>query len=186
MQDSEIITLFFNREQRAIEQTGIKYGRYCHTIAWNILYSHEDAEECVNDTYLDTWNEIPPARPFSLKAFVGRITRNNAINRLEYNTALKRGAGESTACLDELAECVSGRDELTQQEDYRHLVECINRFLATLSPRQRVIFVKRYWYGSAVREICEECGVSESNVKVMLSRMRKKLREYLEKEGVRI
>ena len=186
MQDSEIVRLYFDRDQQAITCTDQKYGKYCHAIAWNILASREDSEECVNDAYLDTWNAIPPTRPFSLKAFVGRITRNRALNRYELQNAAKRGNGETALCLDELAECVSGEDELAQREDYRNLVECINGFLAEQSHEQRVIFVRRYWYGKSTADIAAEYGLGESKVKVTLSRLRKKLRTHLEKEGIRV
>ena len=143
MNDAEIITLYFGKDQQAIVQTDLKYGKYCHVIAWNILFNNEDSEECVNDAYLETWNAIPPTRPFSLKAFLGKITRNNAINRYERNTAQKRGGGETAACLEELAECVSGSDELGSLDDYNHLVSCINDFLAGLGKEQRIIFLRR-------------------------------------------
>lgn len=184
MNDSEIISLYFDRSEQAIQQTDLKYGRYCYAIAWNILRSNEDSEECVSDTWLATWNAIPPARPFSLKAFVGRITRNNALNRCEAASALKRGSGESPICLDELSECVSGRDTLTGAEDYHHLVTCINAFLSDCKKEQRIVFVRRYFYENSVREIAQDLHLSESKVKVTLSRLRAKLRVYLEKEGV--
>ena len=186
MRDTEIVELYFQREQQAIAQTDMKYGKYCHVIAWNILLNREDCEECVNDAYMDTWNAIPPVRPFSLKAFVGRLTRNNAINRLEKNTAGKRGGGEIFLCLDELAECVSGRDELTALEERRHVTDCLNAFLKSLDTEQRKVFVRRYWYGSSVKEIAQAYSMGESRVKVMLMRLRGRLREYLEKEGVQV
>ena len=184
MNDEKIITLYFRRDQQALAQTEIKYGRYCYTIAWNILFNNEDSEECVNDTYLDAWHAIPPARPFSLKAFLGRLARNNALNRYEHNTAKKRGGGETPLCLDELAECISGKDDPGSREDYFHLVTCINDFLSHLKKEQRIIFVRRYFYECSILEISSDMGISESKVKVTLSRLRGKLREYLEKEGV--
>ena len=186
MTDHAIIELYFARDQRAITRTDEAYGRYFRTIAWNILRNHEDEEECVNDSYFDTWNAIPPARPFSLKAFVGRITRNKALNRYEQKNALKRGGGETAACLDELAECVSGEGDPASGDDYRHLVTCLDGFLSDLKKEQRIMFVRRYWYGCTVREIAEGMGLGESNVKVTLSRLRNRLKEYLEKEGVRV
>lgn len=186
MNDPEIISLYFQRSEQAIAQTDLKYGRYCYTIAWNVLRDDGDTQECVNDTWLDTWNAIPPAKPFSLKAFVGRITRNNALNRYEGRNAAKRGGGEVPLCLDELAECVSGKDEIGSREDYEHLVTCINDFLSGIKKEQRILFVRRYFYESSVREIADEQGISENNVKVTLSRLRGKLKEYLEKEGIRL
>ena len=184
MNDQEIVRLYFDRNQQAISETGRKYGSYCYTIAWNILYNREDSEECVNDTYMDTWNAIPPARPLSLKAFVGKITRNNALNRYEKAHAGKRGGGETPLCLDELSECVSGQDEMKDLEDYEHLVTCLNQFLSLLKKDQRIIFVRRYWYLSSIQEISRDYGMSESKVKVTLLRTRKKLRDYLRKEGL--
>ena len=186
MNDNEIIRLYWSRDQIAIACTQEKYGHYCYRIAWNILYDHEDSEECVNDTYMETWNAIPPARPFSLKAFVGRLTRNNALNRYERNTAKKRGGPAGTLCLEELGECVSGKDDLHDRIDYEHLVTSINSFLSLLSKEQRIIFVRRYFYESSIREIAEDYGLSESKVKVTLSRLTKRLRESLEKEGIQV
>ena len=186
MQDEEIIELYFRREEQAITQTDIKYGRYCRTIAWNILFSREDSEECVNDAYLDTWQSVPPTRPVSLKAYVGRITRNHAINRYEKNTAGKRGGGETPLCLEELAECVSGDGGPEQVMDYRHLTACLNQFLKGLKREQRNVFLRRYWYGSSIKEIAGSFGMTESSVKVTLMRLRNRLREELAGEGVLI
>ena len=186
MKDHEIVALYFDREEKAIAETDLKYGRYCHAIAWNILYNKEDTEECLNDTWLDTWNAIPPARPFSLKAFVGRITRNNAINRYEKNTAAKRGGRETDLCLEELAECVSGDGGPEQAVDYRHLTACLNQFLKGLKREQRNVFLRRYWYGSSIKEIAGSFGMTESSVKVTLMRLRNRLREELAGEGVLI
>ncbi len=186
MNDIEIIGLYNQRDQSAVGKTEEKYGRYCYTIAWNVLNDHEDSQECINDTWLDTWNAIPPARPFSLKAFVGKITRNNALNRLEKNRAKKRGSGEYALCLDELAECVSGKDEVGEFIDHEHLVTILNDFLSHLKKEQRILFVRRYWYGSPVKEIADAYGLSENNVKVTLMRLRNRLKERLEKEGVSV
>ena len=184
MNDIEIIVLYNERNENAIVRTQEKYGRYCYTIAWNVLNDHEDSSECVNDTWLDTWNAIPPARPFSLKAFVGRITRNNALNRLEKNRALKRGGGGFCVCIDELGECLPGDDPVGTFIDHDHLVTILNDFLSHLKKEQRMIFVRRYWYGSPLREIADCYGLSESKVKVTLMRLRNRLKERLEKEGV--
>ena len=184
MNDNDIILLYFDRNERAITETDLKYGRYCRKIAWNILENHEDSEECVNDAWMDTWNAIPPEHPFSLKAFVGRLTRNRALNRYDWNHAARRGSGETALCLDELADCVSGADDLTEKEDMEHLVTCINQFLSSIKKEQRIMFVQRYWYECSIEEIAKNIGAGESKVKVTLSRLRKKLKEYLEKEGV--
>ena len=186
MPDTDIIELFWNRIEQAISRLDEKYGRYFMTIAVNVLRSREDSEECVNDTYMDTWNAIPPTRPDNLKIFVGRITRNNALNLYEKKHAKKRGGGEQPTCLDELAEVVSGRDTLQEKEDYDHAVRCINAFLAGQKEEQRIIFVQRYWYKCPVAQIAQQLQVGESKVKMTLSRMRSALKDYLETEGVHV
>ena len=186
MKDEQIIALYFQREEQAIRQTDLKYGAYFRVIAHNILRSLEDSEECVNDTYMKTWEAIPPTRPSSLKAFVGRITRNTALGRLEKDTALKRGGGETAVCIDELAECVSGGEDPAGLIERRELAKCLNSFLAGLETGKRIIFVRRYWYGYSVREIAQLCDLGESNVKVTLHRLRTQLKAHLEKEGIRV
>ena len=184
MKDQDIIALYFDRNQEAISQTDLKYGRYCHAIAWNILYNHEDSEECVNDTWMETWGAIPPERPLSLKAFVGRLTRNNALNLYEKRNAGKRGGGEVALCLDELAGCISGENDPAMDIDYKHLVTCINEFLSLLKKEQRIIFVRRYWYGSSIQEIAADYRMTQSKVKVTLLRLRGRLKKFLKEEGV--
>ena len=186
MQDDRIIQLYWERSQDAIRETDQKYGKYCHTIAWNILYSKEDSEECVNDTWLKAWDAIPPSRPQLLKAFLGTITRNLALNRYEKAHAKRRGQCETTVCLDELSECVAGDHPQDQLLDRMVITECLNRFLDSLKPEERKLFVRRYWYMSTVKEIAEMYGISESKVKMSLLRTRGKLRETLVKEGIPI
>jgi len=184
MDDSSIIALYWERSDRAIAETAHKYGTYCHYIANAILESREDAEECVNDTWLRTWNTIPPQRPERLQTFLGKITRNLALNRREKNRAQKRGTGQTSLVLDELAECVgagSGEDRIT---DEMHLRDVLNRFLAGLPVKTRKIFVRRYWYMSPVKEIAAEYRISESKVSVTLFRTRNQLKAVLEKEGI--
>ena len=184
MQDEKIIQLYWDRSQEAIRETEQKYGKYCHTIAWNILYNREDSEECVNDTWMKTWEAIPPQRPGLFKAFLGKITRNLALNRYEALHTQKRGSGRTDLCLEELADCLSGKQEQETVVDRLVLTECLNHFLEGLKPEKRKLFVRRYWYMSSVKEISEMYGVSESKVKMSLLRTRKKLREVLEKEGI--
>lgn len=136
MNDKDIIQLYLNRDQRALSATAKKYGKYCTSIAKNILGNNEDAEECVNDTYLSTWNSIPPTIPTILSAFLGKITRNLAFNKYKHNHVMKRGNGEIAVVLDELAECVSGVDDVEQEIDRRELVATINSFLETLPPKR--------------------------------------------------
>ena len=186
MQDQEIISLYWNRNEDAIVQTQKKYGRYCHTIAWNILRNQEDSEECTNDTWMHAWNAIPPERPSILRAFLGKITRNLALNRYENSHAAKRGGGEVLLCLDELAECLadSSRGRTEDATDRMTLVNALNTFLQTLGTEERKMFVRRYWYMDSVREIAARYGFSESKVKMSLLRTRERLKKHLEKEGI--
>ena len=182
MDDRAIIELYNQRDENAIGETQKKYGRYCHTIAYNILHSNEDSEECVNDTYLKVWNCIPPKMPQRFCAFIGRITRNTALDRYTQRSAQKRDAGVELV-LDELAECVSS--EMTGDvSDELILKTAINAFLGSLPRRTRIIFMRRYFYLLPIKEIAEGLSMSESNVKVTLMRTREKFREHLENEGI--
>ncbi len=185
MDDSRIINLFWERSESAIAETEKKYGRYCGTIAINILGNREDTEECVSDTWMRAWNAIPPARPVVLKAFLGKITRNLALNILEKNRAGKRGGGEGTAVLDELEECVADAGAASWSAEGYVLKETLEAFLKGLPEEKRVIFVRRYWYMDPVKKIAEDLSVTESKVKMTLLRTRKELAEVLKKEGIR-
>ena len=183
MEDNQIIELFWQRDESAITETGRKYGAYCRTIANNILQNNEDAEECVNDTWLKAWNSIPPHRPENLRLFLAKITRNLSFNRYNENTAKKRGGKEITLVLDELAECIEDRSDVEQIIMAKELKECIKSFVTTLHERDRNVFVRRYFFVDTVKEIAGRYGLSESNVMVILSRTRKLLKEKLKKEG---
>ena len=183
MDDAKIVQLYFDRDKQAITETATKYGNYCTSIAKNILGNREDTEECVNDTYLNTWNAIPPNRPKKLSAFLGKIVRNLAFNRYKHNTAAKRGAGELPAVLDELGECVSDREDVEEAYDYTELVADINVFLSTLPTKKRNIFVRRYWYADSVSKIAARYNMSCFAVSMMLKRLRNKLRNYLTERG---
>ena len=183
MDDRTIIDLYFERSERAISETDKKYGRYCRYIASNILHSDTDAEECVDDAYMSTWSAIPPAKPLSLRAFVGRITRNLALNRYEHKRAQKRCAGVE-AVLDEISELVAAPEG--DPVDMIALRDGLNEFLGTLTRRSRMIFVKRYWYLASIKEIAADVNASESSVKVSLHRTRCELKEFLEKKGITI
>ena len=184
MEDVRIVELFWERSETAIEETQRKYGRYCYHIAYNILFSNEDSEECVNDTYLRAWNAMPPHRPERLSAFLGKIVRNLALDRYDKKMATKRSAGVELA-LDELEECVADTDEVWNEDEQR-LRTAINGFLAALPQRDRMIFIRRYWYVSPISQIATEFGAEEGNIKVILHRTRKKFREHLIKEGIEI
>ena len=179
MDDAKIVQLYFDRNEQAIPATADKYGNYCKSIANNILGNHQDAEECVNDTYLNTWNTIPPHRPKMLSTFLGKIVRNLSFNRYKHNTAGKRGGGELPAVLDELAGCVSGNDDVEQAYEYKELVKDINDFLSTLPVHKRNIFVCRYWYTDSVADIAARYNMSYSAVSMELTRLRTKFHNYL-------
>ncbi|MBO4872549.1 MAG: RNA polymerase sigma factor [Lachnospiraceae bacterium] len=186
MKDAEIVELYWARDEQAIRETAEKYGRYCQTIAFNILHDREDSEECVNDTWLHAWNAMPDQRPERLSAFLGRIARNLALKKREKDSAQKRGAGEVPLVLEELSDCLPAADHSDRIVEDMVLAEAFNRFLASLKAEQRKIFLRRYWYLSSVREIAADLGISESKVKMSLLRSRKELRQLLEKEGIEL
>lgn len=183
MEDTEIINLYWERNDKAIQETALKYGGYCKAIAKNILGNHEDAEECVNDTYLHTWNSIPSHRPQVLATYLGKITRNLSLDRFRHRCADKRGGGEIELVLEELRECVSGGDSVVQEVEKHELVQTINGFLDALPQKKCTIFLWRYWYVVPVSEIAVRLGMSEGNVSVTLTRIRSKLKRYLKERG---
>ncbi|MCR5795993.1 MAG: sigma-70 family RNA polymerase sigma factor [Solobacterium sp.] len=183
MEDAAIVELYWDRNEDALKETDVKYGRYCRSVAWNILHDREDTKECVNDTYLQTWNSIPPNRPENLRTYLGRICRNAALTLYEKIHALKRGGQQTASCLDELAEIVGRDSDVQENLDAGYLTDAINRFLRDTEKEVRMIFVRRYWYMSSVREIAHDLGISESKVKMTLFRTREKLKEYLREEG---
>lgn len=184
MNDLQIVDLYWQRSESAISETSQKYGRLCHTIAYNILFSEEDSEECVNDTWLKAWFAMPPQKPDKLSSFLGRITRNLSLDRLRSKFALKRAGSEATLALDELSECVPSGTKIEETIEERELGSVLNRFLEGMEPQTRSIVIRRYWYLSPVKEIAEAYGCSESSVNVTLHRARAKLRSFLEKEGI--
>ncbi|MBQ8831542.1 MAG: sigma-70 family RNA polymerase sigma factor [Oscillospiraceae bacterium] len=186
MEDEKIIELYWGRDREAISETDKKYGSYCMTVANNILHSTRDAEECVNDTYFKTWNSIPPTRPKILSAFLGKITRNLAFNRYRMENAEKRGGGELPLILDELAELVSGEDDVESAVELSELKNTLNAFLKGLSQDKRSIFLRRYWYCDSVKEIAERYAMSEAAVSMNLVRLRKRLRGFLMERGFEV
>lgn len=183
MGDNDIIQLYWDRDDKAIKLTSEKYGHYCKAIAKNILGSEEDAEECINDTYLKAWNSMPMFWPKQLATFLGKITRNLSFNRYKHNHAEKRGGSEITLVLDELAECVSGTEDVENAVDCKELISNINLFIQKLSPEKRNIFVRRYWYADSVSEIAKAYGMMPANVSKILERTRKQLKTYLTERG---
>ena len=181
MEDKVIVQMYWDRNQNAIGETARKYGAYCLSVASNILELREDAEECVNDTYLGAWNSMPPHRPSVLATFLGKITRNLAINRCKYLTAQKRSVNLQSV-LTELDGCVV--DDPERQLDSRQLGEALNGFLKALPERKRSLFLCRYWYADSVAVIARRFRMTEGAVTMQLKRLRQQLRGYLEERGV--
>lgn len=186
MEDLKIIELYNERSESAIEKTAEKYGAYLFSTAFNVVRSHEDAEECVSDGYLKTWNAIPPARPNSLKLFIAKIVRNSAIDRWLANTAEKRGGSQIPICLDELSEIAAPNSGSDSEFDSKAAAEVISRYLSKKDFESANIFVRRYWYMDSIAEIAEKYNASEGRVKTLLFRMRAELKEELSKEGIKI
>ena len=184
MEDREIIDLYWAREERAVQETESKYGGLCRSVAFNILQSREDSEECVNDTWLRAWNTMPPQRPGVLPAFLSRITRNLSLDRWKRARADKRGGGQLPLALEELGDCVPAADSVEEALALEELTRILDRFLRTLPDRECCIFLRRYWYVDSTRDIARRYEMAEGSVKSTLYRVRQKLREQLEKEGV--
>ncbi len=182
MEEIQIIQLFNERSEKAITELSNEYGALCKNIADNILKNEQDSEECVNDAFLGVWNTIPPLKPTSLKAYVLKIVRNQAIKKYHSNTAIKRNSQYDVA-LDELYETLSCFNNVENEADSLELTRLINSFLETLSKNDRIMFVKRYWFAMSITEIAEEFNVKNHYISVKLSRIRESLKKYLKKEG---
>ena len=183
MDDARIIDLYWQRSEDAIEETRKKYGSFCYGIARNILSSHEDAEECVSDTWQRAWDSIPPQRPEFLRAWLGKVVRNLAINLWNQNHAQKRGAGV-TALLGELEDCVPSQKSVEQAMEATELSEYISDWLMTLDREDRILFVRRYWNGISLKELAKERGIPPGKLAQRMFRLRTQLRTALEKEDV--
>ena len=183
MDDKNIVDLYWQRSEKAIVETDTKYGAYCFSIAYNVLANNEDAEESVSDTYMAAWNKLPPHRPSILATFLGKITRNISINRWRSRKTYKRGGGEIILTLEELDDCVDGRQDVEGAYESHELARAFNRFLDTLPEAERDIFLRRYWFFDPIADIAESFGYTRSKVTSMLHRTRIKLRKQLEKEG---
>lgn len=179
MEDSEIVELFISRDSGAVEESLRKYGGYCRRLAEGILRDAGDAAECVDDALMRAWQSIPPQRPRRLGAYLGKLTRNLALDRLDARSAQKRGGGEPEAAIEELEECVPAQGDV---EDRVILADTLNVFLASLKPLERQVFLRRYWSAEPVGEIARSLGLSGSRVTSMLFRARKRLRKALEEE----
>lgn len=183
LSDEEIISLYWARQEKAISETDLKYGKYLYTIAHNILNDDLDSEECLNDTYLGTWNAIPPQRPKIFQAFLSKITRNIALGRIRKATAEKRIPSEMTRSLEELDECILVEPGEDEKYYVNRLSELFNRYLETLSDRQLFIFVCRYYYSDSIISIADMLKLSKNTILRDLAKIRQELREFLEKEG---
>ena len=182
MEDQKIIDLYWQRSEQAIAETDRKYGGYCYAIAYNILSNREDSEESVSDTYMAAWRAMPPRKPGILSAFLGKITRNLALNRFAYDHAAKRNAPGIAV----LAEAQEGMGIQTEDHftDEVALKDVINRFMDALPQETRIVFLRRYWYFCTIEEIAKNCKLPQGTVKSILARTRKKFREFLTKEGI--
>lgn len=184
MEDERIIDLYWRRDERAIDETDRKYGVLCSAIAYGILESHEDTEECVSDTYMAAWNSLPPQRPRLLRAYLGRITRNLSLNRLRNGKAGKRGGGELALIYEELENCIAAENGPEKNLEEKELILAVNAFLAGLPQEERLMFLYRYWLAQPVAEIGLRMGCKPGRVNSALYRSRVRLRAYLEKEGL--
>lgn len=184
MEDSAIINLYWAREERALTETDSKYGGMCRTIAYNILHDREDSEECVNDTWFRAWNTMPPQRPSVLSAFLSRITRNLSLDRYKASRAAKRGGGQMPIALEELGDCVPAVGSVEETVELAELTKILDHFLRDLPEKEACVFLRRYWYVDSTRDIALRYEMAEGSVKSTLHRVRQKLRERLEKEGV--
>ena len=186
MEDKDIIALYLERNEEAIAKTEKKYGRYCYSIAYNILYNAEDAKECVNDALMNAWNSIPPHVPSVLSAFLGKLTRYVSLKKWRYARTQKRGGGEIAIAYEELSECIPGGKLVEEELQEKELAEIIDGFLDELPITERRIFICRYWFFDDIAAISRQFGFSVNKVKSMLYRTRKKLLSRLNEEGVYI
>ena len=183
MDDAAIVTLYWQRDERAIRETEQKYGSYCRSIARSLLSDEQDAEEILGDAWLRAWNSIPPQRPEKLSTYLGKLTRNLSLSRLRERQAQKRGGGELPLALEELADCVPGPGDPEEELEARELGRALRRFVKALPRRERDIFVSRYFFLAPLEKLSRKSGWSESKLKSMLFRTRKKLKKFLREEG---
>lgn len=183
MEDSQIVSLYWDRNEAAIDHTDKKYGRYLARIAYNILADREDSRESVNDTYLAAWNSMPPHKPQVLSTYLGKLTRRISIDLLRKRTSQKRSGGEFALSLEELDGCLSSGNTTEETVECQLLAQAIEGFLRQLNQQTRNVFIGRYYYLDSVKQIAGYCRISESKVKILLHRTRQKLWEHLQKEG---
>lgn len=183
MDDLKIIELYWERNENAIIETENKYGRLLYKISFNILSNNEDSKECVNDTYIRIWKSVPPERPRSLTAYLGRIIRNISIDYLKQNRAQKRYSG-GDLLLSELEDCIPSRNTVWGEIENKALSRLISDWLNTLPKEDRILFVRRYWYGDSVKELASAIGTTPSKLASRMYRLRSNLKDFLEKEEV--
>lgn len=184
MEDEKIIDMLLRRDETVLEIISEKYGRYCYSIAYNILGNNDDTEECVNEALYNVWNSIPPNTPSVFSAYLGKCTRFAALKKLRNNSTQKRGGGEITVTFSELSECIPSDEKIISEIEAEETGRIINSFLGGLSENERKIFICRYWYFDSISSISEQFGFSQSKIKSVLFRTRKKLKQKLIKEGV--
>lgn len=184
MEDEAIIQLYFERSEQAIAETAEKYKGYCGSIAHRVLHNPEDEEECLNDTWIKTWQSIPPKRPSCLRVFLGTITRNLSISKLR--TVSRRKEREARQICEELQACLCNQHKEEERTESIVIVNALNRFLRDQPPEQQTMFVRRYWYFCSVKELAAMYNVSESKVKMSLLRSRERLKMILEQEGITV
>ena len=182
MEDKKIVDLYWDRSEYAIAETQVKYGKLLYRLSFSLLSSKEDAEECVNDTYIAAWNSMPDERPELLRAYLCKIDRRISINK--YNSIHRQKRGGAGLIIEELTDCIPSRNDVSDSYENKRLGEAINRFLEELDVKKRVVFVKRYFYSKSIYEISEQMKISEGKVKSMLFRMREKLYSVLEGEDL--
>lgn len=185
MNDEQIIEMFFNRSEDAICELSQKYGNVCMKVSMSILNNRQDAEECVNDSYLGVWNAIPPQKPDSLIAFLCRIVKNLSIKRYVHNSADKRKSNYGT-CIEELSECIPSLETVDSEFDMSELSKTIDLFLDTLNKQNRLLFVRRYWFSDSCEDLARITGMKEQAVRTRLSRIRSKLKDFLYEKGVSV
>jgi RNA polymerase sigma-70 factor (ECF subfamily) len=181
--DEEIVEMYFARSSSALEETANKYGKFLFSVSYHILHNKLDAEECTSDAYMACWNTIPPTRPQSLRAYSGALCRNISLDKYKHTHAEKRGGGKTETLLSEIEEFLPAEGAGADYGE-NEAAEVINKFLATLNKKERVIFVRRYWFADDVKEIAARTGEKEGTVKSLLFRLRKRLKEKLEEEGI--
>lgn len=184
MNDSQIVDLYWQRNERAIAETADRYGSYCYKIAYNILADSEDSEECVNDTWHGAWNSMPENRPPVLAPYLAKMTRWLSLKRLRERNALKRSGNEISTALEELSEALDSGEDVQKQLELNELCKAIDSFLDGIDEQMRNVFIARYWFLLPVNQIAKRFNFSESKVKTMLMRTRIRLKTYLEEEGL--